>query len=164
ASRDFRPKNIADIGASTGSWSIKASAYFPGAEFFLFEPLIENRHYLEALHKGDPRFRYFQVALGAAPGESTMFVAPDRDGSSVLFWHGQDTNARRTIPVTTLGTLIAVGEVPSPDLVKIDVQGFELEVVKGASAALHSAQAFIVEVNLYEFMHQCPRVHEVIAF
>ncbi len=164
ASRDFRPKNIVDVGASNGSWSIKASSYFHGVEFFLFEPLAEHTHYLEALFKADPRFRYFLTALGAAPGESTMFVSQDCDGSSVLFWEGQDSSRRRVIPVTTLDAMIESGQVQPPDLVKIDVQGFELEVLKGAGAALKSAQVFIVEVNLYEFMQHCPRVHEVIAF
>src|SRR5947209_2575453 len=82
ASRNFAPKNVADIGASTGSWSIKASEHFPGAQFFLFEPLSENEHYLKALQDHDPRFRYFLTAIGAEPGESTIFVTPDREGVS----------------------------------------------------------------------------------
>jgi FkbM family methyltransferase len=164
ASLGFAPGVIADVGASNGSWSIRASRHFPAAQFYLFEPLRENERPLAQLAASDARFHYFLTALGAETGESTIYATPDRDGSSILYWDGQDDARRRAIPITTLDALIGEGRVAPPDLVKIDVQGFELEVLKGAAIALKSAQALIIEVSLYEFLHQTPRAHEVIAF
>jgi FkbM family methyltransferase len=164
SSLGFAPKTIVDSGAAVGSWSIKASAYFPGAQFYLFEPLVENERYLKPLYQSDSRFHYFLTALGAQAGESSIYVHPDHDGSSVLIWDGQEIERRRAIPMTTLDQMIEAELVKAPDLMKLDVQGYELEVMKGARRALESAQIFIVEVNLYEFSHGCPRVHDVITF
>src|SRR5262249_5536298 len=109
ARRNFRPAAIADVGASTGSWSIAASPYFPGARFYLFEPLAENLDYLKALRKGDARFQFFETALGAECRDDSLFVTPDRDGSSILTWDGQDAAGRRRIQITTLDSWIESG-------------------------------------------------------
>ncbi len=164
AKRNFAPLHVFDVGASNGSWSIKASGYFGSAQFHLFDPLLENEPALKLLCERDTRFHYRLTALGAEPGEVQMNVTPDHDASSLLRWDGEDPARRRTIPVATLDQLMDRGDLPEPGLVKIDVQGFELEVLKGARRALETAEVFIVEVNLYEFMHKCPRVHDVVAF
>ncbi len=160
----FQPKVLLDVGAAKGSWSLRAAQVWPGARFYMIDPLTENENYLKVLSEKDTRFHYLQTAVGDAVSDLVMNVTPDYDGSSLLSWAGEDPNRQRRISVTTLDQLMAEGRLAPPNLVKIDVQGFELKVLKGAQRIFESAEIFIVEVNLYEFMRGCPRVHELVAF
>ena len=56
----------------------------------------------------------------------------------------------------TVDGLLAAGRIPVPDLVKLDVQGFELEVLAGGTQLFAAAAVFILEVSLFEFMPRCP--------
>jgi hypothetical protein len=60
--------------------------------------------------------------------------------------------------------LIEQGKLKSPDLVKLDVQGSELEVLKGGQRLLDSAGVFIIEVSLYEFTPGTPLIDRIMAY
>src|SRR5690606_2178677 len=110
------------------------------------------------------RFEYLLLAVGDRSGTVTMNVTPDFDGSSALDYPGADPSRQRQIPLETIDNLLATGKVPAPQLVKIDVQGCEMQVLQGGSALFRSAEVFIIETNLYRFMPECPLLHEVIAY
>jgi FkbM family methyltransferase len=162
--KGFRPRVVLDIGAAKGVWSERAAGLFPEATFYLFDPLEESEPSLRALAGRDPRFHYFLMALGRERATLAINVARDPEASSLLDFPSQDQAVRRMVPVETVDGLLASGRIPSPDLVKLDVQGFELEVLKGGSALFDAARVFVVEVSLFEFMPGCPLAHEVIAY
>lgn len=162
--RGFRPGVVFDVGAAQGYWSQAAGAVFPEAVFYLFEPLQESEPPLRALSRRDSRFHYLLVALGRERGTRGLSVAADPNASSLLPFPGQDAASRRTVPVETVDYLVATGRTGQPDLVKLDVQGFELEVLGGAHALFGTGCVFIVEVSLFEFMPGCPLIHEVVAY
>ncbi len=54
--------------------------------------------------------------------------------------------------------------LPAPQLAKLDIQGFELEALKGAKSLFGVTELFILEVSLYEFLPSSPVVSEVVAF
>lgn len=162
--KGLRPANILDIGAAKGHWSSRAGAIFPEASFCMFDPLLESEDSLRALCAHDPRFRYFLTALGSRPDVLTINVSQDLDGSSLLEFPGQDQARQRQVPVETVDRLLADGRVPMPDLVKLDVQGFELEVLAGGQSLFGAAAAFVVEVSLFEFMPHCPLAPAVIDY
>jgi FkbM family methyltransferase len=163
AAKGFRPRAVLDVGAAQGWWSRRAAVHFPQAEFTLVDPLTENEPSLAALCEGATPFRYLRAALGDVPGERVMNVTGDLDGSSLLSWPGEDPARQRRVPVLTIDGLLAEGVMPPPQLVKIDVQGAELAVLRGGERLRGSCEVVIVEVNLFKFMPECPRVHEVIA-
>jgi FkbM family methyltransferase len=162
--KGFRPRVVLDVGAAKGHWSERAARVFPEAAFYLFDPLKESEPALRALSKGDSRFHHFLMALGRERGTLPMNVGRDPEASSLLDFPGQDQAARRPVPVETVDGLLAAGRISRPDLVKLDVQGFELEVLAGGAALFDGACVFIVEVNLFEFMPRCPLAHEVVAY
>jgi hypothetical protein len=51
-----------------------------------------------------------------------------------------------------------------PDLVKLDIQGFELKALMGATSTFSRTEMFIMEVSLFEFFNGQPLAREVIAF
>ena len=163
--KEFKPEVIVDIGAGSGFWSKGAGIFFKEAEIFMIDPLIENEEKLNLMCETDPRYHYILTAVGSEPGYRTMNVTPDHDGSSLLnYYAGEDTSWQRRVPVATLDQLLSEGRIKSPNLVKIDVQGFEMRVLQGGQKVFDTAEVFIIEINLFEFMPECPRAHEVIAF
>jgi hypothetical protein len=66
--------------------------------------------------------------------------------------------------MATLDGLVASGEVRAPDLIKLDVQGYELEALRGAAKALRSATAVICEVSFRRLYENQALFPDVLAF
>lgn len=159
----FTPMTICDIGASNGRWSRKCIAFFPRASFFGVDPLEENNSSLERLKHEHNNFDYWLGCLGSKRCTAKLNV--DGSGSSILAGHTANPyGVQRQIAVETLDNLIEQGKCPQPELIKLDVQGYELEVMKGAVKALSKTQAVIVETSFISFQTGMPIVHEVVAF
>jgi FkbM family methyltransferase len=144
-----------------------AAEPFPSARFFLIEPQVEMKPRLEAFCRRHPGSRWFQAGAAAAPGELTLIVGADDSGSSFLTDpspEGERSGRGRRVPVVTIDSLLEEGAIVTPDLVKLDVQGFELEALRGGQRLFGPAEAFIVETSLYRFLPGIPLFHEVVAF
>lgn len=163
AEKNFQPEVVLDIGAAKGFWSLRAAEYFKKADFFMIDPLQESRSNLQEICK-NPRFHYLLTAVGNVPGTLVMNVFPDCDGSTLLSFPGEDPGMQRSVPVATVDQLLSDNRIKPPELVKIDVQGFELKVLEGGQKLFQTAEVFIIEVNLFRFMPECPLVHEVVSY
>jgi FkbM family methyltransferase len=161
--KKFRPQVILDIGAAKGYWSQKAAGCWNKAEFFMVDPLVENEPHLQRICQ-ERRFKYLLTAMGAVPGEHLMNVTADLEGSTLLDYFDGNNASRRTVPVETIDRLLTAGSLKPPQLVKIDVQGFELQVLDGGQKLFESAEVFIIETSLFRFMPDCPRVHDLISY
>jgi FkbM family methyltransferase len=161
----FKPKVILDIGAAKGYWSLETGRIFSKAEFFMIDPLVESEDSLRSICRNDSRFHYVLTAVGCETGREVMNITPDCDGSSLLeYYGGGDASKQRSIQVTTIDQLLLEGRIKPPDLVKIDVQGFEMKVLQGGQRLFDSTGVFIIETNLFRFMPECPLAHEIIRF
>jgi FkbM family methyltransferase len=166
--RGLEARVVLDVGAYEGTWSGIAAEAFPSARFFLMEPQPERKPRLDAFCERHPGSRCFLAAAGAAPGERILTaVAGDDAGSSLLPEPPPEMRricVQRRVPVVTIDSLLEDGAMDMPDLVKLDVQGFELEALKGGRRLFGPVEAFILELSLYRFMPGMPLFHEVVAF
>ncbi|MDB6077682.1 MAG: methyltransferase, FkbM family [Akkermansiaceae bacterium] len=165
--RGFAPRAILDGGANSGGWSRLAKSIFPGADCYLFEPQEEMRVSLEEFCRDFPDSKYFLAGVGAVPGELELNVYDDLVGSSFVSKPTADPRSPakvRRVPICTVDEMVASGKIPQPELIKLDVQGFELEVLRGAAQVLPKAELAILEVSLFHFEPAWPILHEVVAF
>jgi FkbM family methyltransferase len=162
--KGYAPRVVLDIGSAKGYWSLRAGGRWKDAQFYMIDPLTESEPSLKDIVAKHPRFHYVLTAVGDQPGEVIMNLTADCDGSSALDYPGADPNRQRRIPVETIDNLLAAGKLAAPNLVKIDVQGFEMHVLRGGQRMFASADVFIIETNLYRFMPDCPLLHEVVAY
>jgi FkbM family methyltransferase len=146
----FSPSHIVDVGAHRGAWSRDARAAFPACAFTLIEPQRELRPALEAFCAEAARCRVIVAGAGAAAGTAELTVDPvDAEGSSFAVSAESAAQAgreRREVAMVTLDEVCAESPFPSPEIVKIDAEGYELEVLAGATSLLGAAELFFCEV------------------
>lgn len=157
-----RPLGIAtiyDIGANVGTWSLLAKAILPAAAIHAFEPLAECHEGFQARLAGVSGVQLHKTALGREDATATMYLGEVTDTSSFLRPgprvqdHGAPTSS---LPVRALDSFIRAKSLPPPELLKLDVQGYELQVLEGAREALRTASAVICEVSFVELYEgQC---------
>ncbi len=152
------PRIIYDIGSNVGTWTLLAKSLYSTAEIHGFEPLGWHcKEYLRATFALEGVVLH-QVALGSMHGQFDMQVPNQSDSSSLLPLARASEevfNLRfdKSIPVTVerLDEYVEKKHLPLPDLIKLDVQGFECEVLNGGMLALQHAKAIITEVSFKEF-------------
>jgi len=159
----FQPGYVVDVGASDGRWSKQGLKVFPWAQFFCVEPLEENQPKLGRCCEQFSNICRWQGCLGAT--RSTAVLNVDGDGSSILRGHTDNPYGdQREVAVESLDHLIDSGVCSQPDLIKLDVQGYELAVLEGAEKALDKTEAVIAEVSFIAFQTGMPVFHEVVEF
>lgn len=165
AAQGMSVPTVIDVGAALGGWSRSCMKYFPHSRYLLIEPLLEFRESLSRFSSEANNVQVVQAAVGASDGTRDMFVHADLVGSSVFKESEKELNETvRNVPERTLDTLVKDLELSPPYLVKIDVQGAEIDVLQGAREVAAQAEALIIEVSFLPFFSGGPLIHEVIRF
>jgi hypothetical protein len=63
-----------------------------------------------------------------------------------------------------LDTYVRRANLPTPDFMKLDVQGAELDVLRGAESCMQSAKYVLMEVSLHRWNKDAPMIEEVISY
>jgi FkbM family methyltransferase len=161
----FAPATVFDIGAAYGDFARQCHGVFPDSRFVLVEPLAEYGPALETALQSLPGALLVRAAAAAAAGEITLNVHGDLVGSS-LYLEQEDSSVNgvpRSVPAVTLDGLRQERGLVPPYLIKIDVQGAELDVLAGAADTLRETDLVILEVSFFEFFRGGPQFHEVVA-
>lgn len=150
------PTLVIDVGANRGQFAL-ATLTTTAAAVVCFEPLAGPRRSIEDLLVPTGRVSTRPVALGATAGTADIHVTHADDSSSLLAptalqvatFPGSRETATETVTVSTLDAEFAAGavEIGADTLLKIDVQGYELQVLRGATAVLAQVRWVLVEVS-----------------
>lgn len=160
----LNPKTVIDVGAAQGTPVLYH--VFPQARYILIEPLEEYIPYLNQVVDRLDTAEYIIAAATAKPGNVIINVHPDLEGSS-LYLEDEDSDVNgveRTIPGMTLDNICAERRTDGPYLIKIDTQGYELEVLQGAQIVLKDTDFVILEVSFFEFFKGGPQVYDCLSF
>lgn len=136
----------------------------PDVHYLLINPLPSNRAALLDLASRQSNVAAWFGAAGAENGELVIHTHSDQSSPLVAVetsWRGTESIV---VPVRTLDSFLGSGEIAPPQFIKTDVQGYELEVLRGASKALASTDAVLLEVSFRELYERQPLAHEVIAY
>jgi FkbM family methyltransferase len=165
-----QPKVIYDVGSCVLHWTNPAKKVWPKGRFICFEAMREV------------------MPLYAAQGvEGYSAVLSDEDGKEIAFFenlehpggnsyyrenkaHNPEVDQyfndshRRARVTRTLDSLAAQHDLPLPDLIKMDIQGAELDALKGAKMVLQQAKWLILELQHVEYNKGAPNWQEVVTY
>jgi FkbM family methyltransferase len=149
---------IFDVGANTGTIAEKYRSVFPSATIYAFEPFGETFKELERKVRGDKRIIATQLALGSAqatqilhsnasPATNSLLETEDSAGS---FWGKGllDTATTVEVDVSTVDEFSRRHEIDFIDVIKIDTQGTEHEVLKGAAEMLSRGRIRVIYTEM----------------
>ncbi|GGD84968.1 FkbM family methyltransferase [Planktosalinus lacus] len=149
--QNFNPEVIFDVGAHKGTWTKQCLLYFPNAQYYLFEPQLELKNDISTNIPLDKNITLFNIGIGDT--ESTMsFTLHSRDDGRSFSYSGTEANnlgfKQIELPVNRLDNVIEKHRLPLPDILKIDAEGFDIKVLKGAGKYLIEIEIILVEVGV----------------
>jgi FkbM family methyltransferase len=152
---DLRPASVVDVGANVGQFTLAVRHILPQIPVIAFEPLARPAGIFAKLFGKDPQIRLERIALGAETRRASMVVTAADDSSSLLpvgaeqlrIFPGTQAVGTAAVEVDRLDRRVTAAELRAPALLKIDVQGYELEVLRGAEGVLGAFEHVYVEAS-----------------
>ena len=159
-----------DFGASDGKYGRELRADGYSGLMISCEPLHESYRKLKQSSASDQSWKLFQGAVGSETKELDLVLSGNLDSSSLLDMKKRHIDAypssaakgKQTAKVATWESLIQEYKVNSGRwLAKVDVQGYEREVFKGAGSAMESLQIIEIELSFFELYQGQPLFQEM---
>jgi FkbM family methyltransferase len=136
---------ILDVGANIGQWTVATKLFWPRATVLALEPNPAIFDLLVHNISGLRDVECLQCAVGSSPGTSVLYRQP-LTVMSTLFPDAKDTRDDPVeVPIRTIDEVLDGRAI---DLLKIDVEGGELDALRGAESTLRSAAFLLVEISL----------------
>lgn len=161
----FMPTVIYDLGACLLHWTKEASRIWPSAKFYVVDGFAEAKPFwdeaglessLSVLSDTEKDVLFY--VNPRMPGGNSYYRECGPANSSLIF---PDSSARK-IRTITLDSLRKEKGWPLPDLVKLDVQGAELDIYRGGKETLLTCKFLILELQHKRYNQGAPLAHEVI--
>lgn len=165
-------RTIVDIGANKGQFSLAARKNLKNAEIFAFEPLAKPAEKISRLFKYDDSVTIFKIAIGPERRQTLMNVSHSDDSSSLLEISELQNNlfpdtykdSTEMINEDTLESALDHYEICEPSLLKIDVQGYEMEALKGSLIYLKKFTHVYCECSYLSLYGDQPLASEIVEF
>lgn len=163
---------VLDAGANKGQFSLAALCVRPGSRVVAFEPLNGPADRFRRMFAAQERVTLHRIALGSEKGEVPIHIAQRDDSSSLLpiteaqteTFPGTAEVGIAKVSVAPLDAVVDVFSLESPVLLKIDVQGFELELLRGAANSLTGIHDIYCELSFVPLYAGQPLAPVVIAW
>ncbi len=151
-------ETIIDIGANRGQFALVARRCKPNASIISFEPLDQPAQVFSKIFRTDDLTKLHLAAIGPESGTCTMHVSAKDDSSSLLpistlqndIFPGTAEVDMTVVHMDRLDSFITAADLRNSALLKIDVQGFELDVLRGSESLLSSFDYIYCECSYQE--------------
>jgi FkbM family methyltransferase len=153
----FAPRCVVDVGANKGIWTRQAMKYFPDARYIMVEPQEWLKENSSDLFRASEKITWINAGVADKSGTMVLHVSRRDDSSSLAPHWGRAENEPDldvSVEVTTLNDIVASYCSTTPDMVKIDAEGFDLKVLAGASNLLGRTDIFLVEALIFPTTHE----------
>jgi len=165
-------KTIVDIGANRGQFSLAARQCQPDAKIFSFEPLLKPAETFRRVFSNDDKTILFPYAIGTEKKTSIIHLSSRDDSSSLLpitdtqkdLFPGTAECGVTEINVVPLDEILKLKDIKKSALLKLDVQGYELEALMGSESFLQQFDHIYVECSFIELYKGQALVHDIIDY
>ena len=157
----FNPGQIVDVGAFEGEWTATTSLIFPNAKILMVEAMPQKEPALQPL-KSNSNIDYEIAVLGAIDGKDVFFT--ELETASSVLEENAATHNRIKRQTSSLNSILAKRNIAKVDLIKLDVQGYELEVLAGFDKYMDTTDAILTEASLLDIHKGVPLVRDMINY
>jgi FkbM family methyltransferase len=144
-------KTVVDVGASIGTMTTYFLDTFPACKVYSFEPYSPSFHIIANIFQNNPRVSVHQLALSDEPGEVKMYIQEDSGYNSLKEPVNKPSEKMvgkfEVVKVGILDEFCAVHNIDRIDFLKIDTEGLDLNVLKGASKMLKARKIKYIYVE-----------------
>ena len=165
------PETIIDIGSNKGQFILLMEQIFPNKIVYSFEPIIEMINKQKKFYKYKKNITFHNLALGSSICSKEFLITSRMDSSSFLKVVSNTNKSKnysviekRDIKVSTLDEIFLNEKISHPILIKMDVQGYELEVLKGANDLLKKIDYLLLEVSKNEMYQNQPTEKIIVEY
>jgi len=152
--------NVIDVGANNGQFSLLIDLLYPQQKIFLFEPNEDCVQTLESIFNLKKNIRMYFFALGKKKGFADLFITKANDSSSLLkpfqiknYYKSSEHHKIKHVKIYSGDFLDDI--ILKNSLLKIDVQGFELDVLMGFGKKIQQIKYIFIELSYVElYEHQ----------
>jgi FkbM family methyltransferase len=145
-----------------GYWSLDVLEVFPSPKILMIEAQKKKEVILQNVVKGHENLNYVISLLSSADGGKKLFL--ESETASHIVEKEDEVPGLYTLETCTLDNILESLRFPLPDFLKLDVQGHELEVLKGAEKALPHAEVCLLEISFLDLGDKGPLLAEMISF
>jgi len=155
--------SVVDVGVQGGA-SVRWDLLDDHLVFHGFDAIAEVIDELKQQNAGRTNRHFHAFAIGAADGEREFYVNPANPTASSMFRQGGNrpdpaTEQARMVPVRRLDSLLAAGVIPRCDFLKVDVEGFEKDVYRGARELLQAGVLAVETETNFSISPEYPKSH-----
>jgi FkbM family methyltransferase len=155
---DVKLDNIIDGGCHQGNWSKRIREIYPDSNFYLIDAQDQYRQELDKIGQ------FYCVALGMRNEDRKFYFAQNKDKSTGSSLYKENSNIlfdEKTIPVKKLSDVVPDQKY---DLIKLDVQGAELEIIEGSLDLFKKTKWVQLECPIYDNNDKAPKFYNYIAY
>jgi FkbM family methyltransferase len=161
------PDYIVDIGVAEGTPYLYKT--FKNSEFILVDPLRESKKFMDLSNKRPSKYKFYEYAMGSNAGKVTINVEENIARSSVLSRTSESDSGlvvdRRTVNVITGEDLFLIAEIYNSSVgIKIDTEGYELEIIKGFMPKSDNIKWFICETSVIKRFNESYNFSELVCY
>ena len=160
---------IVDIGSHKGQFAIISKFVYKNVKIFSFDPLKSSKKKYKSILKKKDGYHFFHCAIGSKNTYSKINISRSSDSSSILDFSKKLTSiyshaekiAEEKITITKLSNCIKKRDLKQPSLLKLDVQGYEIEALKGCENLLKFFNFIYIECSFIELYKNQPLYSDI---
>jgi FkbM family methyltransferase len=163
---------VVDVGGGTATTAKIFSEYFPKNKIYVFEPIKASFGAIKSESNGHDNWVLVNKAIGSSIGSAVIHIANRITSSSLLDLNFEkdgsflsdslQEKSQETIEITTLDLFLP--NEATIEVLKIDVQGFEMEVLKGGASTLTRTKVIVLEVSNHDGYKGAPLYYDLDTF